>query len=599
MTEPEGEEDFEKIPLVVPDSPALPTPIVKHIHNLARAPEIDKSVSLSEPEARGLLRDGRPVSRGPITGEIAYKPHRKQRLFGKAIDEGAKVIVFQAGVRSGKTFAGAYECLKLIYNRKALPNLGYIVAPTAMMARVPRRIFVQAAGDAMIRFKRASDSGPAHCLLAPSPALPTHHYIVEFHSGTFPDRMRGASVAWAWLDEAAYMSREVYEVVLGRVMENDGAIMITTTPLEPGHWLNTDIVARSARCAVCDASWYDHPENADHSRSREPSGERRIAIIKSSTFDNVYLRKSAVEQLRQDYSVRDRATVLREIYGEFSSHEGMVYAGLDRKTHRTKMTRWNIPNSAVVIAGIDFGIQDPFVVVFGTQYEGSWHLFDEYYWVGKPRTVSEHYEQLMKLPHFKRVERWWYDPSAKGMAVEFKKLGLKNIFPARKKGYVRSDKSWMSHRIELMISLINGRTEKGIPKLLFGEGVPRTFQEFELRRWKRKLSLGRDGKVRIMDSKGRELEGSTDDEPVKGGDHAIDGTDYLICSEEMAFHPGAKEDRYQASDVPQVDAEKWAASIPVEMRSLNAYLQDSLDKKCARLFSGKRGVSQIRSLWNS
>ena len=100
---------------------------------------------------------------------IKYNPHPKQVLFGEAIRKGAKVVMFLAGIRAGKTLGGIHECLKQVYKYQKMPNLGYVVTPTVNMGRVPRRMFQQFAGKALVRYKRASDDGPPHALLRPMP----------------------------------------------------------------------------------------------------------------------------------------------------------------------------------------------------------------------------------------------------------------------------------------------------------------------------------------------------------------------------------------------------------------------------------------------
>ena len=54
------------------------------------------------------VKPKRAKAEEPKPVKIDYAPHPKQEIFGEAIRRGAKIIFFLAGVRSGKTIAGAY-----------------------------------------------------------------------------------------------------------------------------------------------------------------------------------------------------------------------------------------------------------------------------------------------------------------------------------------------------------------------------------------------------------------------------------------------------------------------------------------------------------
>ena len=54
---------------------------------------------------------------------------------------------------------------------------------------------------------------------------------VLFRTGVEPDRLRGANLGFAWIDEAAMLKdAEVFEVLVGRLRLHPGRVVITTTP---------------------------------------------------------------------------------------------------------------------------------------------------------------------------------------------------------------------------------------------------------------------------------------------------------------------------------------------------------------------------------
>lgn len=475
---------------------------------------------------------------------ISYDPHPKQQVFGEAIRNGAKIVLFLAGIRSGKSFAGAFECLKLIYESKKLPNLGYIVTPTVNMGRVPRRLFINAAGGALLRYKRASDDGPPNCQMMPFKGMPAKAYIVEFHSGEHPDRLRGAAPAWAWLDEAMNMKPEVYDIVLGRVMENDGVIIITTSPSTKSHWTYTEIISRAARCGRCRNFYHDHKyrrvDNKLILNDHEPTDlycdtigvkpDTSIAVIQCATFDNTHLKEDLIKTLEQKYMLKDPVIARRELYGEVCGFEGLVYRSFDRDTHRSDYTAANVPADAEIIAGIDFGVNDPFVVSFLARVGDTWHIVDEYYWQGEPRSMKKHVEDMKaRCKLFHRVKRWWYDPSGKQQSIELQQCGLRNLFKARKR--FSTGVSWIRFRIDTLNELLLARDEEGKPLLRISRACPGILGDFESRKWKRYTVVGDDDRVRVMDQKGKEVDRNAGDEPAPGYDHGTDSVEYALVSE--------------------------------------------------------------------
>jgi len=529
--------------------------------------------------------------------KLAYDPHPKQQVFGEAIKNGAKIVLFLAGIRSGKSFAGAFECLKLIYEAKKLPNLGYIVTPTVNMGRVPRRLFINAAGKALLRYKRASDDGPPNCQMMPFKGMPAKAYIVEFHSGEHPDRLRGAAPAWAWLDEAMNMKPEVYDIILGRVMENDGVILITTSPSTKSHWTYTEIIARAARCGKCRNFYHDHKyrrvENKLILNDHEPTDlycdtvgvkpDTSIAVIQCATFDNTHLKEDLIKSLELKYTLKDHVIARRELYGEVCGFEGLVYRSFDRDTHRSDFTAVNVPPEAEIVAGIDFGVNDPFVVSFLARVRDTWHVVDEYYWQGEPRSIKQHVDEMKRRCRlFNRVKRWWYDPSGKQQSIELQQCGLRNIFKARKR--FATGVSWIRFRIDTINSLLLARDEEGQPLLRVSRACPGIIGDFESRKWKRYTVVGDDDRVRVMDQKGKEVDRNAGDEPAPGYDHGTDATEYALVSEVVAG-------RYQIKSQPkQVNYQKDiilnADAIPVQGPTAK-YLADSLSQHATALAKPK------------
>lgn len=487
-----------------------------------------------------------------------------------------------AGIRSGKSYGFAYECLKQIYKyaprHPKRPTLGYIVTPTVNMGRIPRRLFIQAAGDALYRYKRASDDGPPNCQMHPFKGMQTKNYFVEFHSGEHPDRLRGASVAWAWLDEAAYMKPEVYDIVLGRVMENDGVLMISTSPSTQSHWTFTEIMAHAAKCGKCGQFYHDHRLKREGDRlvpnDHEPenvTGDKSIAVIQCATFDNTHLRADLIQKLKDRYSLKDPLIAKRELYGEVCGFEGLVYRSFQRDEHRSPYNKFNVPKEAVISAGIDFGVNDPFVVSFVARIGDGFHVVDEYYYNGPPRSMADHVQEIKrKCPIWSRVRKWWYDPSGKQQSIELARLGLRPILKARKQWATGSN--WLKYRIETITSLLIARDKDGAPLLRISANCHGIITDFESRKWKRYSVTGEDERVRIMDQKGREQDRNAGDEPAPGFDHGTDATEYCIVSEIVS---GRYKIAGASAPTPEVTKQEPPPFSPIQAATAQ-YLGESL-----------------------
>jgi predicted phage terminase large subunit-like protein len=68
---------------------------------------------------------------------------------------------------------------------------------------------------------------------------------ILWRSGDKPDKIRGISAGWAWLDEAAYCDEEVYKVVLGRLRRRPGRLWMTTTPNGKNNWVYRLVQSRN------------------------------------------------------------------------------------------------------------------------------------------------------------------------------------------------------------------------------------------------------------------------------------------------------------------------------------------------------------------
>ena len=347
--------------------------------------------------------------------KVKYKPHGRQIEFGKLLDAKKKIVLFYGGIRSGKTYAGARELLKCIYRRGAIgKGLSWIVSPTYPMSQVVEKEFEDACdlggGNSLIIRKYV---GNHEYLLLP-PNNSGKPYRVAIKTAEHPDRLRGASLDYIWMDEAAFMDKEAFRILLGRVLDSKGPIFMTTTP-KGMNWVYEEV--------------YKKQETDD-----------RIGAVKCVTSDNPYLDAIDIEHLRSQYSVQ---FAKQELGAEFVAFDGLVYSNFDFNRHVIEPIN-NIPNDAEIVCGIDAGFKDPFVVLWAMKYKDRYYIMDEYF--ATMRTMENHAINIKK--HFLngQVLRRWMDPSAAQESYDLNAQKI-NTFPA--KNDIRAGINSVARMIEL------------------------------------------------------------------------------------------------------------------------------------------------------
>lgn len=347
--------------------------------------------------------------------KVKYQPHGRQVEFGRLLDSGKKIVLFYGGIRSGKTYAGARELLKSIYKRGQInKGLSWIISPTYPMSQVVEKEFEDACdlggGNSLIIRKYI---GNREYLLLP-PRAGGKPYRVAIKSAEHPDRLRGASLDYVWMDEAAFMDKETYRIVLGRVLDSKGTVFITTTP-KGMNWVYEEVYQKVGK-------------------------DDRIGTVKCVTSDNPHLDPIDVEHLRSQYSVQ---FAKQELGAEFVAFDGLVYSGFDFNRHVVQPIT-NIPDNAEIVCSIDAGFKDPFVVLWIMKFNDRYYVMDEYY--ATMRTMESHAKNIKG--HFLngRVLRRWMDPSA---AQESYDLNSMKILTYPAKNDIRAGINSVARMIEM------------------------------------------------------------------------------------------------------------------------------------------------------
>lgn len=336
---------------------------------------------------------------------VKYQPHEQQKLLRKVLDEMFRIVLYVGGIRGGKTYAGARETLYSIYKRGYNKRgLSWIISPTYPMSSVVEKEFEDACdlggGKSLILKKYI---GARAYLLVP-PSGQTKPYRVEIKTAEHPDRLRGSSLDWIWMDEAAMMDKETYRILMGRILDSKGGILMTTTP-RGFNWLHDEVFEKRHNSGNKDA-------------------DKRIAVVRSATSDNPYLDPNEIELLRSQYTTQ---FAKQELGAEFVAFDGLVYTTFDPTRHIVNPIT-NIPEGAEIISGIDAGFADPFVSLWVMKHKNRYYLMDEYY--ATQRTMESHAGAIKRNWLDKGCIRRWMDPSAAQASADLNSLGVVT-YPAK------------------------------------------------------------------------------------------------------------------------------------------------------------------------
>ena len=157
--------------------------------------------------------------------------------------------------------------------------------------------------------------------------------VIQFRSGESGDSLRGYTVKRGGIlaiDEGAFLSREVYEIVMPLVSKEGCTLVIASTP--------------DSMDGMYYSLW---------------SREDGVIRINWSDYINQMYSKEELDFYRSVYSDRRFRT---EILGEFAVGEGTVFSGIANCISPTELIQ-----KGTLVAGIDFGsgnLQDSTVITF-------------------------------------------------------------------------------------------------------------------------------------------------------------------------------------------------------------------------------------------
>lgn len=296
----------------------------------------------------------------------------------------ARHKAFISGIGAGKTVVGVIHTIKEAVEQPG--SRGVIIAPSYPLLRdvilyefyrwVPEEIIyeynetkkiIKLINGSQILFRSASDNQQI-------------------------ERLRGLTIAWAWIDECTLIRKAIWDIILGRLRQPgfQHKIWITGTP--KGFDWTYDIFVR------------------------DPIPDSFI-LYGVSSATNPFLPEGYVDHLRTQYS---NQFALQEIEGLYVKFEGLVYPDFDPGKHILK--KEGAKKFQNVFYGLDFGYRNPTCLLAIGVSGNQLYVLDEFY---APRITDD--ELLTVLAVFQKnygVGRIYCDPSEPGSIEKLRKNGF-------------------------------------------------------------------------------------------------------------------------------------------------------------------------------
>jgi predicted phage terminase large subunit-like protein len=242
------------------------------------------------------------------TVKVQLLPKQKEFVLSKS-----KITLFIGGIGSGKSFGGAIKALMMPPGSK-----GLVIAPTyKTIVDATQTTFFRVVETFLGRevIKNHNKSENITTL--------TNGSEILWRSAENYDILRGLEVDWVWIDEACFLTKEVYDVVLGRLRGIVGPLelFITSSPGTNGrqNWVYKEFFTKESTITT---------------------------IITQSTIENTYLPSGYVDTLKGQYSSTQQ---LRELNAQWVDNGG-------NRIQESWLKRIDKPITGTVTVGVDLAI---------------------------------------------------------------------------------------------------------------------------------------------------------------------------------------------------------------------------------------------------
>ncbi|MGS2641692.1 PBSX family phage terminase large subunit [Streptosporangium sp. G12] len=253
-----------------------------------------------------------------------------------------QIALWAGAVSSGKTIASLFALLIAILRA---PDHGLVVIIGRTLQTIERNIIDPLQAGHLFGFL----AGQVHHTTGSTTAtiLGRTVHLIGASDVRAEGRIRGATIALAYVDEATLIPQSFWMMLLSRLRVPGAKLLATTNPDGPGHWLRRDFLLRGADVGV--RSWH------------------------FTLDDNPSLEASYVDRLKAQYV---GLWYRRFILGEWCLAQGAIFDMFDETRHvldqLPAIDRW-------LSLGVDYGTVNPFSgLAIGLGEDRRLHVVAEY-----------------------------------------------------------------------------------------------------------------------------------------------------------------------------------------------------------------------------
>ncbi len=286
--------------------------------------------------------------------------------------------IWEGSVRSGKTVASIVAWLKFV--RSGPPGDLLMVGKTerTLFRNVIRPIMM------MLGTRAKFVAGRGELIIAGRVI-----YLVGANDERAEEKIRGLTLAGAYVDEAALVPESMWRMLGTRLSVAGARVYATTNPDNPRHWLKGELDR---------ADLWIAPDGTLTSPIT-PIGQERLDMARFSftLSDNPHLPVDYLRSLEAGYTGLWRR---RYILGEWVIAEGSIYDMWDPDVHVVDPGDVPVPERYISL-GIDYGTRHPFAAELLAEAQGRLWLIDEWRWAS-----AQSRTQLAPVEYSRRLRGW-------------------------------------------------------------------------------------------------------------------------------------------------------------------------------------------------
>lgn len=295
-------------------------------------------------------------------------------------------------------------------------------------------------------------------------------YLVGASDESAVRRIQGATLAFAYVDEATCIPAPFWRMLISRLSVKGAQLLSTCNPEGPSHWLKKEYIDRASELNL--KHWH------------------------FTLDDNPSLDKAYVDKLKASYT---GMWYKRYILGEWAASHGLIYDTFDHDNLYTNP----FVNPNYYIVGIDYGTTNATAAVLVGVRPTQWPQLtveQEYYYdsakTGRSKSDAELAEDIRQFVMYKNVRAIYVDPAAASFKVALQQLDLP-VLDAKNDvvSGIKTVGRFISHK-----------------NLLIHKGCTNLIEQIQSYAWDPKAA-----------DRG-------EDKPVKHQDHGVDGLRYALHS---------------------------------------------------------------------